>query len=91
MEIQNLSVALYISFGFLLLALVLSFIRLVKGPSVNDRIVAMDLIASVVIGFILVYSIYSKQGIYIDIAIVISLVSFVGTVAISTYLQQKNK
>jgi len=79
-----------VCFAFLLTALILSFTRLVIGPSVNDRIAALDLIASIVIAFILVYSIIIKQALYIDIAITISLISFVGTVAISTYLKQKS-
>lgn len=90
MEIFELHITATISFIFLLIALLLTFIRLIKGPTINDRIAAMDLIASIVIGFILVYSIAIQQGIYIDIAIVISLISFVGTVAISTYLKQKD-
>jgi multicomponent Na+:H+ antiporter subunit F len=78
-----------IAFAFLLVALVLSFLRLLRGPAVNDRIVAMDLIASIIMGFILLYSVLIRRAIYFDLAIVISLISFIGTVAISTYLKQK--
>jgi multicomponent Na+:H+ antiporter subunit F len=80
---------MYAAFAFLLIALVLTFLRLVRGPSVNDRIAAMDLTASIVMGFVLVYSVLVKKEIYFDIAIVISLISFIGTVAISTYLRLK--
>jgi multicomponent Na+:H+ antiporter subunit F len=73
----------------LLFAFILAFIRLLKGPTVNDRIVALDLIASVLMAFILCYSVLVNKAIYIDIAIVISLISFIGTIAISTYLKQK--
>lgn len=79
-----------ISFSLLLLALILALVRLIKGPSINDRIASMDLIASIVIGFILVYSVVINKAMYIDIVIVISLISFIGTIAISTYLKQKN-
>ncbi|MBN2486979.1 MAG: hypothetical protein JXB34_13470 [Bacteroidales bacterium] len=80
---------LIISFGILLLALVIAFARLYMGPTVHDRITAMDLIASVVMGFVLIYSVLVNKTIYFDIAIIISLVSFIGTVAISTYLKLK--
>lgn len=73
----------------LLLAFIIAFIRLLKGPTVNDRIVALDLIASVLMAFILTYSVLVNKAIYIDITIVISLISFIGTIAISTYLKQK--
>ncbi|MBN1186947.1 MAG: hypothetical protein JXB49_32015 [Bacteroidales bacterium] len=79
------------SFVLLLTALLLAFLRLAKGPSVNDRIAALDLIASIVMGFILVYAVSVNEAIFIDIVIIIALVSFVGTVAISTYLKQKIK
>jgi multicomponent Na+:H+ antiporter subunit F len=91
MQIIELNITSLISFSFLIVAFLFAFIRLVKGPTINDRIAAMDLIASIAMGFILVYSILIKESLYIDIAIVISLISFVGTVAISTYLKQNTQ
>lgn len=84
-------ILLYISLGSLIVTLILAFIRLLKGPTAHDRIVAMDFISSVVMGFILVYSVQIHKDFYIDIVILISLISFVGTVAISTYLKQNQK
>lgn len=78
-----------LSFGALLLALVLTMVRLVRGPSSSDRIISLDLVASIVMGFILLYSVLVNKGIYFDIAIVISLISFIGTISISIYLRQK--
>lgn len=84
------NVIILASFVLLLVALTLAFLRLAKGPSVNDRIASLDLIASIVMGFILVYAVLVQEALFIDIVIVIALVSFIGTVAISTYLKQKN-
>lgn len=84
------SIILNIAILVLLLAFVLAFIRLLKGPTVNDRILALDLIASIIMAFILCYSVLINNAVYIDITIVISLISFVGTIAISTYLKQKS-
>jgi multisubunit Na+/H+ antiporter MnhF subunit len=78
-----------LSFGILLMALILTLIRLFKGPASSDRIIALDLIASIVVGFSLLFSILFKNSIYIDIAIVITLISFIGTIAISINLRQK--
>ncbi len=83
-------VVLVLSFSFLLAALILAFIRLLKGPSINDRIAAMDVIAVVVMGFIVVYSVLIEKDIYLDLAVIISLISFIGTVAVSTYLKHRN-
>lgn len=89
MEFTFLNIVLILAFGMLFLAFVLSFLRLLKGPEISDRIVAMDLISSITMAFILTYSVLVQKAIYFDIVIVISLVSFIGTVAVSTYLKQK--
>ncbi|MBN1117951.1 MAG: hypothetical protein JXA77_12135 [Bacteroidales bacterium] len=82
-------ILVYSSMMVLIISLILAFIRLIKGPSISDRVVSLDLIASIIMGMILVYTILIKDAIYVDIVIVISLISFIGTVAISTYLKQK--
>ena len=89
MEWWSSNSILFVTMAILLAALVLTFVRLAKGPSVHDRIVALDLTASIIMGFILLYSVLIRKAIYFDMAIVISLISFIGTVAISTYLKQK--
>lgn len=80
---------LTLAFAMLLIAFALAFVRIVKGPTARDRIVALDLIASISMGFILLYSVVINKAIYFDIVIIISLISFIGTVATSTYLKQK--
>jgi multicomponent Na+:H+ antiporter subunit F len=89
MEDSVSNIVLVIAFSMLLAALVLAFARLLKGPSINDRIAAMDLIAAVVMGFVLVYSVMINKSIYFDIPVIISLISFIGTVAVSTYLKHR--
>ena len=77
------------AFAMLLASLILAFIRLMRGPSINDRIAAMDVIAVVVMAFILVYSMLIGNSLYFDIPVIISLISFIGTVAVSTYLKHR--
>lgn len=89
MESTFINIPLLIIFGMLLLAFILAFVRMLKGPEMSDRIAAMDLISSVTMAFVLSYSILVNKAIYFDIVIVISLISFIGTVAVSTYLKQK--
>jgi multicomponent Na+:H+ antiporter subunit F len=89
MEYNISIVVLIITFSFLLAALVLAFVRLLKGPSINDRIAAMDVIAVIVMAFILTYSIMVNKAIYLDLPVIISLISFIGTVAVSTYLKHR--
>jgi multicomponent Na+:H+ antiporter subunit F len=89
MEETTLAIITVVSFAMLLAALVLASYRLMKGPSVHDRIAAMDVIAIIVMGFVLVYSVLINNSIYIDIPVIISLISFIGTVAVSTYLKYR--
>lgn len=87
MEDNTANIIVIVTYVMLLASLVMAFIRLMKGPSVNDRIAAMDLIAIIVMAFILVYSVLVNNSLYFDIPIIISLISFIGTVAVSTYLK----
>lgn len=89
MDLPFFNLIVMLSFAMLLIAFALAFVRIVKGPTSRDRIVALDLIASITMGFILIYSVVINKAMYFDIVIVISLISFIGTVAISTYLKQK--
>lgn len=86
---EQLNIIALMAFVLLMLALLGALVRLVIGPGVRERVVALDLIASITMGFILVYSIQVRQAFYLDIAIIIALISFMGTIAISTYLKQK--
>jgi multicomponent Na+:H+ antiporter subunit F len=70
-------------------AMLLALYRLAKGPSLPDRIVALDLIASLSIGFTIVFAIYTGQVRYLDIAVIVAVVIFIGTVAYATYLKKK--
>jgi len=69
-------------------ALVLAFIRLVKGPTLPDRIVAMDLFGMLVVGLIVVLAGSTGVRAMLDAAIVIALIGFLGTVAYATYVER---
>jgi len=69
-------------------ALIVTFIRLVKGPTLPDRVVAMDLIGVLVVGLIVVLAGRSGVRATLDAAIVIALVGFLGTIAYATYVER---
>lgn len=82
MIVLGAKIALYI----LIASLFLVLIRLLKGPSLPDRVIALDLIAFIALGIILLIMIITGQKEYLDIVIVISLVIFIATVAIAKFL-----
>jgi multicomponent Na+:H+ antiporter subunit F len=70
------------------LALFLAALRLFRGPSLADRVVALELIASLMVGVIAVVSIVGEQPILIDVAITLALVGFLGAVAFARYMEK---
>lgn len=64
----------------------LSLVRLVRGPSLSDRVVALDLLISVGIGITAVYAVATNQPVFIDVATVLALISFLGTIAFARYI-----
>ncbi|WMC10589.1 cation:proton antiporter [Oceanimonas pelagia] len=80
--------ALTLSFVFLSLGLVLATIRLLIGPTLPDRVVALEVIASLTIGFILLYSVAYDTPVLIDVVIVLALTSFMAAVGFARYLEQ---
>ena len=83
-----LEISLDIALGLIFLAFFFSLIRLWKGPSLQDRIVALDLISSLVAGIIIIYLLRVGEKRYLDIVLVLSLIVFLGTVAIARFLNK---
>ncbi len=81
----------YVILPVLSLAMVLVFIRFYKGPGVVDRVIALDLLITTGIGIIAVYSILNKQSTFLDIAMILALIAFLGTIAFSYYLEKRRK
>ena len=77
-----------VSLATLGVALVVAFIRLAKGPTLPDRVVAMDLIGVLVVGLIVVFAAWTEVRATLDAAVVIALIGFVGTVAYATYVER---
>jgi multicomponent Na+:H+ antiporter subunit F len=83
-----LFVAIQISWMMLSAALVVVLVRLVRGPSGPDRVIALDLTATLVVGIIAVDAIANDQPVILDAAIIVSLVAFLGTVAFARYVEK---
>jgi len=77
--------------AMLCLALFLALVRLLRGPTLPDRVVALDLIALLSVGFIAIYDITTNDTVFLDVAIVLGLVAFLGTVAFARYVERGAK
>lgn len=80
------SAAAMIALGILGLAFLLTVYRVVVGPTLPDRVLALDMLVAVAIGFIAVIAIKTGFTLYIDIAISLGLVGFLATVAFARFI-----
>jgi multicomponent K+:H+ antiporter subunit F len=83
-----LAIVIPISLTMLGIAFALTFWRLVRGPGLPDRIVALDTLSVNAIALIMVYGIWLKTAVFFEIALLIALMGFVSTVALTKYLQR---
>lgn len=88
---MTLSTALLVVFAMLVLALFLAFARLIRGPSLPDRVVALDLISILAVGMMATHAVSSGQTVYLDVTIVVALISFLGTVAFARYIEKRGR
>lgn len=80
------SAAAMVALGILCLAFLLTVYRVVAGPTLPDRVLALDMLVAVAIGFIAVIAIKTGFTLYIDIAISLGLVGFLATVAFARFI-----
>ena len=83
-----LEISSKVTLAMLAIAVLIAFVRLVKGPTLPDRIVAMDLFGVLMVGLIVVLAASGGVRATLDAAIVIALISFLGTVAYATYIER---
>lgn len=81
---------------FLALMLVLCFIRAVRGPKVADRIVATNMIGTIVMVIIAILALLLKEGYLVDICIIYAMISFLAVIVLTkvymgVYLEKKKK
>lgn len=83
-----LDVAKIITMVLIGLSFFASMVRVVRGPSTADRVVAMDMISMLVIGFVSVYCIEIESEVYLNATIILALVSFLSVIAIARYVER---
>ena len=74
-------------FAVLLLAIILGLYRLIKGPTNADRIVALDILTTATVVLIAFLAWYFQRIIYLDIALVYAVLSFIAVIVLGRYLE----
>lgn len=81
-----MNIALTIAFVALAVGQVLAMVRLVKGPSTGDRILALDTMVINAIGLIVLIGISQGSDIFFEVSMIIAMLGFVSTVAIARFV-----
>lgn len=81
-------IVILVVFGILLLSLALAFIRVVRGPTLPDRVAALELVNVLTVSFIAVYTVWSREVAFIDASVALALIAFVSTVAFARFAER---
>ena len=81
----------FVILPILTVSVLIIFVRFLLGPSLSDRVVSLDLLITTGVGIIAVYSIVTDQPTFLDIAMILALIAFLGTVAFSYYMEKREK
>lgn len=83
--------AIDITFFFLVASMALSFIRLAIGPTLPDRVVALDLITILAVAVCGLVAISSDRPAFLDVGVALALVAFLATVAFARYVERNDR
>jgi multicomponent Na+:H+ antiporter subunit F len=85
-----LATAVDVAFVLVMLGVVFAFVRLVIGPTLSDRVVALDMMTVLLVSFCGLYAILSDDTAFVDVAIVLALVGFLATVALARFVERRS-
>jgi len=83
-----LHVAAALAAGMVLLALLFAAVRLLRGPTLPDRVIALDLVTMLLVAFLALFSVAENQPAYLDVALALALVAFLATVAFARFIDR---
>ncbi len=83
-----MGLAMDIAALFIIAALVLATIRLIRGPTLPDRVVALDLLAMLLVAFLTLFALASGVNAYLDAAVALALVAFLATIAFARFIDR---
>ena len=76
---------------FFLGTTVISMLRIVIGPSSADRLIGLNLVSAQILAIFVLIAVKENRGVYLDVALVYAIFGFVGLLAITRYLEQKEE
>jgi multicomponent Na+:H+ antiporter subunit F len=86
-----LGAAILVAFASITIALIFATVRLLTGPTLADRVVALDLISILLVAMLALFALASQVATYMDAAVVLALVAFLGTVALARFMLRSGR
>lgn len=86
---EFLAFAIDISFAMVMLAIAIGFVRLALGPTLADRVVALDMMTVIIVAFCGLFALFKDNTAFLDVAIVMALIGFLATVALARYAERQ--
>jgi multicomponent Na+:H+ antiporter subunit F len=82
-----LQISLTIALIIMSLSVAVCFVRVIKGPTMSDRILALDTIGITMIGIIGIIMIIQNTLAYAEVILVIAILAFIGTIALAKFIE----
>lgn len=79
---------LIVSLVLFSMAIIVALFRVIRGPSMPDRVVALDMIGVTLLSMIAIVSILLKTKAFLEVILILGILSFIGTIAFSKYLER---
>ncbi len=88
MNSESWTIVLAITSGLLLLAMILTSVRIIRGPSAADRVIALDMLGLLGAAAVGIAALVSGSMVFIDIALSVALVGFLASIAFAAFVEQ---
>ncbi|OAA28429.1 cation:proton antiporter [Kosmotoga arenicorallina S304] len=81
--------ALVVFLSLIILGALLALLRILRGPTLSDRVAALDIMNVIITGVIVLFALIEDNSLFLDIALVYAALSFLETVVVARYLEGK--
>lgn len=86
---EFLAIATDVGFWMTMLGVLAALVRLARGPSLPDRVVALDMMTILIAAFCGLFAVFSNNTAFLDVAIVLALIGFLATVALARFAERR--
>jgi multicomponent Na+:H+ antiporter subunit F len=90
-QMPILNVAVQIGFALVMLGVLLAMFRLIKGPTLPDRIVGLDTMTVLIVAFCGLFALDTGVTAFLDVAVALALIGFLATVALARFVERKRE